>query len=127
MKKIIQTENAPAPIGPYNQAVLFGNILFVSGQIAIDPATGNLITDNIEDEAHQVLKNVGAILEEAGLDYGDVLKASVFVKDMGLFGRINAVYTQYFGEDNAPARELVEVSALPKYVNLEISVIAGKE
>jgi 2-iminobutanoate/2-iminopropanoate deaminase len=126
MKKIIQTENAPAPIGPYNQAVLFGNILFVSGQIAIDPATGNLITDNIEDEAHQVLKNVGAILEEAGLNYSDVLKASVFVKDMGLFGRINAIYTQYFGEENAPARELVEVSALPKYVNLEISVIAGK-
>ncbi len=126
MKKIIQTENAPAPIGPYNQAVLFGNILFVSGQIAIDPATGDLITDNIEDEAHQVLKNVGAILKEAGLGYGDVLKASVFVKDMGLFGRINAIYTQYFGEENAPARELVEVSALPKYVNLEISVIAGK-
>jgi 2-iminobutanoate/2-iminopropanoate deaminase len=126
MKKIIQTENAPAPIGPYNQAVLFGNILIVSGQIAIDPATGNLITDNIEDEAHQVLKNVGAILEEAGLNFSDVLKASVFVKDMGLFGRINAIYTQYFGEENAPARELVEVSALPKYVNLEISVIAGK-
>lgn len=126
MKKIIQTENAPAPIGPYNQAVLFGNILFVSGQIAIDPTSGNLITDNIEEEAHQVLKNVGAILKEAGLSYGDVLKASVFVRDMGLFGRINAIYTQYFGEENAPARELVEVSALPKYVNLEISVIAGK-
>ncbi|MBK7426837.1 MAG: RidA family protein [Saprospiraceae bacterium] len=126
MKKIIQTENAPAPIGPYNQAVLFGNILFVSGQIAIDPASGNLITDNIEDEAHQVLKNVGAILKEAGLTYNDVLKASVFVKDMGLFGRINAIYAQYFGEENAPARELVEVTALPKYVNLEISVIAGK-
>ncbi len=126
MKKIIQTANAPAPIGPYNQAVLFGNILFVSGQIAIDPATGNLITDNIEDEAHQVLKNVGAILKEAGLSYDDVLKASVFVKDMGLFARINAIYTQYFGEENAPARELVEVTALPKYVNLEISVIAGK-
>lgn len=126
MKKIIQTENAPAPIGPYNQAVLFSNILFVSGQIAIDPATGNLITDNIEDEAHQVLKNVGAILKEAGLTYNDVLKASVFVKDMGLFGRINAIYAQYFGEENAPARELVEVTALPKYVNLEISVIAGK-
>lgn len=126
MKKIIQTANAPAPIGPYNQAVFFGNILFVSGQIAIDPSTGNLITDNIEDEAHQVLKNVGAILEEAGLTYSDVLKASVFVKDMGLFGRINAIYTQYFGEENAPARELVEVAALPRYVNLEISVIAGK-
>jgi 2-iminobutanoate/2-iminopropanoate deaminase len=126
MKKIFQTADAPAPIGPYNQAVSFNGLLFVSGQIAIDPATGNLVTDNIEDEAHQVLKNVGAILKAAGLDYKDVIKASVFVKNMHDFARINAIYAQYFDEETAPARELVEVVNLPRFVNLEISVIAGK-
>ncbi len=125
MKSILTTGKAPAPIGPYNQAVSFGNILFVSGQIAMNPDTGELEVDNIEDETHRVLKNIGAILNEAGLDYEHVLKASVFVKDMHAFGRINAVYAQYFKEDTAPARELVEVSNLPKFVNVEISVIAG--
>lgn len=125
MKSILTTGKAPAPIGPYNQAVSFGNILFVSGQIAMNPDTGELEVDNIEDETHRVLINIGAILNEAGLDYEHVLKASVFVKDMHAFGRINAVYAQYFKEDTAPARELVEVSNLPKFVNVEISVIAG--
>ena len=126
MKKIYKTAEAPAPIGPYNQAVSYNGLLFVSGQIAINPVTGDLITDNIEEEAHQVLKNVGAILREAGLDYKDVIKASVFVKNMHDFSRINAIYAQYFDEETAPARELVEVANLPRFVNLEISVIAGK-
>jgi len=126
MKTIIKTAKAPAPIGPYNQAVSFGGLLFVSGQIAIDPSSGALITENIEAEAHQVLKNIGAILEEAGLNYEHVIKASVFVKDMHAFSRINEVYAQYFSEATAPARELVEVANLPRFVNLEISVIAAK-
>lgn len=126
MKSIFKTEKAPAPIGPYNQAVAYGNLLFVSGQIAIDPMTGELVNGSIEEETHQVLKNVGAILKEAGLGYEQVIKASVFVKDMHEFARINSVYAQYFKEDTAPARELVEVVNLPRFVNLEISVIAGK-
>lgn len=126
MKSIFKTEKAPAPIGPYNQAVAYGNLLFLSGQIAIDPSTGELVNGSIEEETHQVLKNVGAILKEAGLGYEHVIKASVFVKDMHEFARINSVYAQYFKEDTAPARELVEVANLPRFVNLEISVIAGK-
>lgn len=126
MKKIIQTDNAPAPVGPYNQAIEFNGIIFASGQIAIDPATGDLIMGSIEEETHQVMKNIKAILTEAGLTFEDVIKASVFVKDMNLYGRINAVYAEYFNEDTAPARELVEVANLPKFVNIEISVIAGR-
>jgi len=126
MKSIFKTEKAPAPIGPYNQAVAYGNLLFVSGQIALDPSSGELVNGSIEEEAHRVLKNVGAILNEAGLSFEHVIKASVFVKDMNEFSRINAVYAQYFKEDTAPARELVEVANLPRFVNLEISVIAGK-
>lgn len=126
MKSIFKTEKAPAPIGPYNQAIAYGNLLFLSGQIAIDPSTGELVNSSIEEETHQVLKNVGAILKEAGLGYEHVIKASVFVKDMHEFARINSVYAQYFKEDTAPARELVEVANLPRFVNLEISVIAGK-
>ncbi len=125
MKQIIQTNQAPAPIGPYNQATLYNGVLYISGQIAIQPETGNLILDDIESETHQVLKNLGAILKVAGMDYSNVLKCSVFVKDMELFSRINAVYAQYFEESNAPARELVQVVALPRYVNIEISAIAG--
>ncbi|MBR9923213.1 MAG: RidA family protein [Bacteroidetes bacterium] len=125
-KSILETSNAPAPVGPYSQAVWYGNMLFASGQIAIDPASGNLIMDTIEAETHQVMKNIGAILKEGGLDYSHVIKASVFVKDMNLYSRINAVYLEYFGEEFAPARELVEVANLPKFVNVEISVIAGK-
>jgi 2-iminobutanoate/2-iminopropanoate deaminase len=126
MKQIINTPNAPLPIGPYNQATSFNGLLFVSGQIAIDPNTGNLVLDNIEAETHQVLKNVRAILDAAGYQMSDVLKASVFVKDMNLFGRINAVYAEYFDASSAPARELVQVSELPKFVNIEISVIAAR-
>jgi len=125
-KKIIYTPDAPNPIGPYNQATLMNNFLFISGQIAIDPVSGELVIDSIENETHQVLKNVGAILKAAGFGFDDVLKASVFVKNMGDFSRINSVYAQYFDESTAPARELVEVVNLPRYVNIEISVIASK-
>ena len=126
MKKIINTSEAPNPVGPYNQSVLAAGLLFISGQIAIDPATGELVTGDIESETHRVLKNIGAILREAGLGYEDVVKCSVFVSDMENYGRINAIYAQYFAEDTAPARELVEVSNLPKYVHVEISAIAVK-
>lgn len=125
MKSIVKTAAAPLPIGPYNQAVGSNGLLFVSGQIALDPATGELVLDDIETETHRVLQNVRAILESAGSGLDRVLKASVFVKDMNLFGRINAVYAQYFAEATAPARELVQVSELPKFVNIEISVIAS--
>ena len=124
MKKAILTTNAPAPIGPYSQAIQAGDTVYISGQIAIDPSTGDLITSSIEDETHQVLKNVGAILEAAGLSYENVVSCSVFIKDMELFGRINAVYTTYFSAGIPPARALVQVSDLPKHVNIEISAIA---
>ena len=124
MKQLVNTPNAPLPIGPYNQAVAFNGLLFVSGQIAIDPSSGNLVLDNIEAETHRVLQNLQAILEAGGSSLQKVLKATVFVKDMELFGRINAVYGEYFKPEFAPARELVQVTALPKYVNIEISVIA---
>lgn len=125
MKKIINTSDAPAPVGPYNQSVLFNGMLLVSGQIAINPATGKLVDDNIEAETHQVMKNIQAILKEAGLTFENVLKCSVFVADMNNYARINTVYAEYFDEATAPARELVEVANLPKFVNIEISVIAG--
>ncbi|HSF88817.1 MAG TPA: RidA family protein [Saprospiraceae bacterium] len=124
MKKAILTTNAPAPIGPYSQAIHAGDTVYISGQIAIDPSTGDLITSSIEEETHQVLKNVGAILEAAGLTYENVVSCSVFIKDMELFGRINAVYTTYFNAGIPPARALVQVSDLPKHVNIEISAIA---
>jgi 2-iminobutanoate/2-iminopropanoate deaminase len=124
MKHIINTPHAPMPIGPYNQAVSFNGLLFVSGQIAIDPASGGLVLDNIEAETHQVLKNLQAILEAAGSGLEKVLKATVFVKDMNQFSRINAVYAEYFKPEFAPARELVQVAELPRFVNIEISVIA---
>ncbi|MEP3390605.1 MAG: RidA family protein [Reichenbachiella sp.] len=123
MKQIINTENAPAPIGSYSQSVLAGNTLYVSGQIALVPDTDNLLLDSIEAETHQVMKNMGAILKEAGADYSNVVKCSIFVSDMGNFGKINAVYGEYF-TSNPPARETVEVSCLPKNVNVEISCIA---
>ncbi len=125
-KIIINSPNAPAPVGPYNHSVLANGTLYISGQIALDPSTGELVQDSIEDETHQVLKNLGAILETAGLSYEDILKCSVFVSDMNMYGRINAVYAQYFKEETAPARELVEVANLPKFVNVEISAIAVK-
>ena len=120
---IINSTNAPAPIGPYSQAVLANGVLYVSGQVAIDPATGNLVQDDIETETHQVMKNLQAILQEAGLDFTQVAKCTIFVKDLNNFARINAVYGSYFTQ-NPPARETVEVSRLPKDVNVEISCIA---
>lgn len=125
MKQIINTPNAPAPIGPYNQSVAFNGLLFVSGQIAINPATGDLVLDSIEDETHRVLQNLRAILDAAGSSLEQVLKATVFVRDMNQFGRINVVYGEYFKPEFAPARELVQVSESPKFVNIEISVIAA--
>ena len=125
MRQIVQTDLAPAPVGPYNQAIIHNGTLYVSGQIAIDPATGELVSSSIEAETHQVMKNIAAVLKEAGTTFDQVLKCSVFVSDMGNYGRINAVYSEYFNDDIAPARELVEVANLPKYVNIEISVIAA--
>jgi len=125
VKKVIQTDSAPAPVGPYNQAIAVQDMLYISGQIAIDPASGKLMVDGtIEEETHQVMKNIGEILSEAGTSYEHVIKCSVFVKDMNLYGRINAVYGEYFNHDTAPARELVEVANPPKFVNIEISTIA---
>jgi len=125
MKKIINTPNAPAPIGPYNQGVLSGNMLFTSGQIAIDPITGNLVIDDIALETKQVMENLKAVLTEAGMDFSHVLKASIFISDMASFSKINEVYTTYFDEETAPARETVQVANLPKHVNVEISMIAS--
>lgn len=125
MKKIIQTAAAPAPIGPYHQAVMYGNMLYTSGQIAIHPETNELIIDTIENETHQVMQNLKAVLEAAGMTFENVIKSTIFIQNMQLFTRINAVYGQYFDEKTAPARETVQVAALPKYVNIEISVIAG--
>ena len=126
MKKIINSKNAPAPVGPYNHSTLFNGTLYISGQIAIHPETGDMVNETIEAETHQVLKNMKAILAEAGMTMENVLKCTVFVADMKMYSRINAVYAEYFKEDTAPARELVEVANLPKYVNVEISAIAGK-
>lgn len=122
-KEIIRTENAPAPIGPYNQAVRAGNLLFVSGQIALDPTSGSLLAGSVADETHLVMKNLGAILAEAGSSFGDVIKCSIFLKNMDDFQVVNEVYGAYFTHD-FPARETVQVSRLPKDVNVEISLIA---
>jgi 2-iminobutanoate/2-iminopropanoate deaminase len=124
MKKIINTSAAPNPVGPYNQSTMAGNTLYLSGQIAIDASTGELVQDTIEAETHQVLKNLGHVLKEAGMTYKNIVKCSVFVADMNMYSRINAVYAEYFPADTAPARELVEVANLPKFVNVEISAIA---
>lgn len=124
MKKIIFTDKAPAPIGPYNQAVLSGNTLYASGQIAINPASGELVIDNINDETTQVMKNIAAILEAANMTFENVVKATIFIMDMNNFAVINAIYGSYFDEKTAPARETVQVACLPKNVNIEISVIA---
>lgn len=126
MKKIISTSKAPAPIGPYNQAILSGSTLYTSGQIAIDPATGALFKGSIEDETTIVMKNLEAVLEAAQMTFKDVVKTSIFVSDMENFSKINSVYGTYFNNDTAPARETVEVANLPKYVNVEISAIAIK-
>lgn len=126
MKKIITTTNAPAPIGPYNQAVLTGNTLYISGQIPLDPKSGELVSGDIKKETEQSMQNLKAILTEAGMTFENVVKSSIFVKDMHQFAQINEVYGAYFNADTAPARETVEVANLPKFVNIEISMIAVK-
>jgi 2-iminobutanoate/2-iminopropanoate deaminase len=126
MKKIISTQNAPAAIGPYSQAIQFGNLLFVSGQIALDPKTGEIIDGGIEVQTKRVLENLKAIIEEAGMTLKNVLKCSCFLKTMGDFVKFNSVYDSYFGE-SLPARETVEVGRLPKDVLVEVSAICGAE
>lgn len=125
-KTIITTNNAPAPIGPYNQAVLTGNMLFISGQICLNPVSGELKNKDIQEETHQVMHNLKNILQQAGMDFGHVVKTTIFITDMHQFGAVNEVYGKYF-ESNFPARETVQVSALPKFVNVEISMIAVKD
>ena len=124
MKRIINTTKAPLPIGPYNQAVLTGNTLYTSGQIALHPETGELVDSSIQLETQQVMENLKAVLFEAGMTFENVVKSSIFISDMANFAKINAVYEKYFNEETAPARETVEVANLPKYVNVEISMIA---
>ncbi|WP_438977455.1 Rid family detoxifying hydrolase [Polaribacter sp.] len=126
MKKIITTSKAPAPIGPYNQAILSGNTLYTSGQIALHPKTGELALDSIEIETKQVMENMKAVLEAAEMTFENVIKTSIFISEMNNFGEINKVYGSYFNEETAPARETVEVANLPKFVNVEISMIAVK-
>ena len=124
MKKIIKTENAPKPIGPYNQAVIAGNYMFISGQIALNPKTGDLILNNIVDETVQVMENLKAVLDEANLSFENVVKTTIFLSSMDDFKSVNEVYGSYLTNDTAPARETVEVSKLPVGVNVEISMIA---
>ncbi|QCW99643.1 RidA family protein [Aggregatimonas sangjinii] len=124
MKKIISTPNAPAPIGPYNQAVLSGNTLYISGQIPMNPATGKLVSGDIKAETKQSMENLKAILQAANTDFEAVVKSTIFVKDMHQFAQINEIYGSYFDEATAPARETVEVANLPLFVNVEISMIA---
>ena len=126
VKKIIQTDKAPAPIGPYNQAVLSGNTLYTSGQIALHPETGELVLNSIEEETKQVMENLKAVLAAAEMNFENVVKTSIFISDMHNFSAINSVYASYFNEATAPARETVEVANLPKFVNVEISMIAVK-
>ena len=126
MKTIITTSKAPAPIGPYNQAVLVNGMLFTSGQIAFDPATGELILEDIQSETKQVMENLKAVLAEADMTFENVVKTSIFIADMNDFANINEIYGAYFNDETAPARETVQVACLPKNVNVEISMIAVK-
>jgi len=126
LKTIINTPKAPAPIGPYNQAVLTGNTLYTSGQIALSVDTAELVMDSIQAETKQVMENLKAVLEAAEMTFEHVIKTSIFISDMNNFSQINEVYAQYFDVDSAPARETVEVANLPKFVNVEISMIAVK-
>jgi 2-iminobutanoate/2-iminopropanoate deaminase len=126
MKTIINTPKAPAPIGPYNQAVLVNDILYISGQIAINPATGELLLSHLEEETHQVMKNIDAILSEAGFVFNNIVKTTIFLSDMALFPAVNEIYGSYFTSDY-PARETVAVAGLPKGVNVEISAIAYRD
>jgi len=124
-KKIINTKNAPAPIGPYNQAIDVNGTVYISGQVCIDPATGNLKNKDLQEETHQVMQNLKTILQEAGMNFNNVVKTTIFLTDMNRFGEINEIYGKYFDGD-FPARETVQVSALPKFVNVEISMVAVK-
>jgi 2-iminobutanoate/2-iminopropanoate deaminase len=124
-KKIITTPSAPSPIGPYNQAVLTGSLLFISGQIAINPATGNIETTDVIGETHQVMHNLKSILSEAMMDFTNIVKTTIFLSEMSLFATVNEVYGKYFNGD-FPARETVAVKGLPKNANVEISMIASK-
>lgn len=126
MKKIINTPQAPAPIGPYNQAVLVNNILYTSGQIALNPITMELVLDDIKTETKQVMENLKAVLKAADMTFENVFKTTIFISDMHNFSKINEVYATYFNEETAPARETVEVANLPKFVNVEISMMASK-
>ncbi|MFK8059220.1 MAG: RidA family protein [Polaribacter sp.] len=126
MKKIITTSKAPAPIGPYNQAVLSGDTLYTSGQIALHPETGELVLDSIKEETKQVMENLKEVLAAADMTFENIIKTSIFISNMHNFAEINSVYGQYFNEETAPARETVEVANLPKFVNVEISAIAVK-
>jgi 2-iminobutanoate/2-iminopropanoate deaminase len=126
MKKIIFTDKAPAPIGPYNQAILVGNILYTSGQIALHPLTMELVLDDIETETKQVMENMKAVLEAADMTFDNVVKTTIFIMNMDDFVRVNSVYGSYFDENNSPARETVQVAGLPKGVNVEISMVAMK-
>lgn len=124
MKTTIESKQAPAPIGPYSQAVKSGNFVFLSGQIALDPSTGELVMDTLENETHRVMQNIREVLSTAGCSFDDVIKTSIFLSDMNHFARVNAVYGSYFS-GSFPARETVQVAGLPKNVNVEISVIAA--
>lgn len=126
MKQVIYTADAPAPVGPYSQAILHGNTLYCSGQIALDPKTGELVIDDLEKETRLVFSNLKAVLKAADMTFENVVKCSVFLSSMESFGAINKIYAEYFDEATAPARETVEVANLPKYVNVEISAIAIK-
>jgi 2-iminobutanoate/2-iminopropanoate deaminase len=126
MKQVIHTKDAPEPIGPYSQAIKSGNTLFVSGQIAINPTTGNVMLDNVHEEATQIMRNIGAILKAAGMDYVNIVKTTIFLTNMNNFSVVNEVYGSFFKTD-FPARETVQVARLPKDVNIEISVIAMEE
>ena len=125
MKKVIYTDKAPAPIGPYNQAILHNGMLYTSGQIALNPANMELVTDSIEIETKQVMENLKAVLEAANMTFENVIKSTIFIMDMNDFAKINSVYGSYFNEETAPARETVQVATLPKNVNIEISMIAS--
>jgi len=124
MKKIIHTDKAPAPIGPYNQAVLAGNTLYLSGQVCLDPETMHLVLGSVEKETEQVMKNLKAVLEAADMTFENVVKTTIFLTDMADFAKVNEIYGSYFNEKTAPARETVEVAGLPKDVSVEISMIA---
>jgi 2-iminobutanoate/2-iminopropanoate deaminase len=126
MKKIITTTKAPSPVGPYNQAVLSGNTLYTSGQIAINPKTGEIVLSSILEETKQVMENLKEVLAAAEMTFENVVKTSIFISDMNNFEEINTVYAKYFNDETAPARETVEVANLPKFVNVEISAIAIK-